>query len=296
MPVNEPSYGIWALVACVVLGGAGCGDGGAPRSTAGFGVGLGTSDWPEPGSETGSVGTTGDSSGAGGPGDDDSTTAGGASTDSPEPGTTGEDRPPAAPMHFSLIFRETVQACGGCGIWFDWQGVDEDKPGLEVSWSLDGVQTTSVYRHGVGPDGDAFGYFILPEGAGQPEQNRHSMLVKQAPARNGLFYADLSQIPVEATIDAATVQLHIHTGEGLAYGDHQSVLEVWSCPTPWNWDEVDWAQASAGVPWGQPGGDFGSFIREIRAWDDMHAVGYDKSNPDAEFDFTAHVQQLQADR
>lgn len=288
-----------ALGVVVALGSVACGDA-EPRPERWPSGGLGASAGVETEADT-------DAAAEGGAGDDTGASGGSPGTqtsgDVPE-GSTGEPPAsdssggdePAVPMDFNLILRETVQACSGCGIWFDWQGVEEDKPGLSVTWSLDGAQTTSVYRHGVGPDGDAFGYFLLPEGAADPSQNRHSLLIKQSPARTGLFYADLSAIPVEATIEQATLHLHIHTDEGLANSDDQSVLEVWECPLRWSWDEATWTQAAAGVPWAQPGGDFGEFVREIRAWEDMHAVGYSKANPDAHFDFTDYVQQLQAER
>ena len=45
-----------------------------------------------------------------------------------------------------------------------------------------------------------------------------------------------------------------------------------------------------------PSMDAAEAFREIRAQEDLHAAGFNKANPDAHFDVTPHVQQLQAAR
>ncbi len=197
-----------------------------------------------------------------------------------------------APLVFNIIIRQTVQACSSCGIWFDWQGVDSQKPRLVVVYEHLGQPHTVEYRHGLSGMDNAHSIFTTPQNSG----TKHSLLVKQTPVRNGLFRADISDIPAAATIVSATLHLHLDTDEGLAYSDHSSVLQVHACDRPWDWDHVTWTNYDSGLAWSQAGGDFGPLIREIRAQEDLHARGFNKANPDAHFDFTAHVQQLQAAR
>ena len=248
------------------------------------------------GSSTGS--TTGDAtegSSSGAPTTTTTTSDPTSTTDATTDATTtgGPDNPP---MDFNLIFRETVMDCGGCGIWFDWEDDPQNKPRLEITWTMDGQEHTSVFQHGLNGTENAFGYFLENPPPANPSDNFHSILVKMAPARTGLFRADISEIPPDATIEEATLFLHIHSHEGLSNADFTSVLEVYECEGDWNWDEANWSQAANGTPWNQPGGDFGEFIREIRAFEDMHALGYNKGNPDAQFSFTDYAVKLQDER
>jgi hypothetical protein len=205
---------------------------------------------------------------------------------------SGDDAATAGPLVFNIIIRQTVQACSGCGIWFDWQGVQSQKPRLVVEYQHLGQPHTAEYQHELNGMDNAHSFFISQQNDGA----KHSILVKQTPRRNGLFRADISDIPAAATIVSATLHLHIETDEGLANSDNSSVLAVHVCDRPWNWDHVTWTSYDNGLAWSQAGGDFGALIREIRAKEDLHDLGFSKANPNAHFDFTAHVQQLQAAR
>ncbi|MCA9657768.1 MAG: DNRLRE domain-containing protein [Myxococcales bacterium] len=281
---TETSFGLTSATASATAStGASTGDtssGGSTSESSGGSTSGGSTTQSSTGST--SEGTT--SSGSASTGD---TSTSGDTTGGPV------DYPP---MDFNLIFRQSVMACSGCGIWFDWQGEDANKPRLEVTWSLDGQQETSVFRHGLDGAENAFGFFIVNPPPASPEEHFHSILVKQSLARTGLFRADIREIPPDAQIDDATLFLHIHSHEGLANSDTSSVLEVHECERDWNWNEATWNQAADGVPWDQPGGDFGELIREIRAKEDLHGAGFNKGNPDAHFDFTDYVKKLQAER
>ena len=246
---------------------------------------------PEPTAMGGDDGSTGESPtpGTG----SSSEESGGETSGEPEPEetTTGEPSPDE-PLLVSLILRQTVQSCGGCGIWFDPQGNAEDRPRLEVTWTAPGsAAVTQSWQYELGDGGDLLSTYVSPSPPAEAAERHHVLLIKQGPANVGLLAADLSAIPADATIDAARLHLHIHTDEGLAYGDHESVLEVWECSTPWDWNTATWDQ-----PWPAPGGDFTRLVREIRAYDDLHALGFNKANPHAHFDFTPFLQLLQSER
>jgi len=214
----------------------------------------------------------------------DASTMDGGTTDAQTPDSSVDaavDGAVNAPLVFNIILRQTVQACSGCGIWFDWQGVQSQKPRLVVQYQHLGQPHTIEYQHGLNGMDNAHSLFTSPQNDGA----KHSMLVKQAPERNGLFWADISDIPEAATID-----------EGFAYSDTTSVLAVHVCTTPWNWDYVTWTNYDNGLAWSQAGGDFGPLIREIRALEDLVNMGFSKANPNAWFDFTPYVQQIQAAR
>ena len=196
------------------------------------------------------------------------------------------------PLAFNIIFRQSVQACSSCGIWFDWQDVDSQKARLVVEYQHQGQTYTAEYQHGLDGMDNAHSIFFSPSSTG----HKHALLVKQAPLYNGLFRADISDIPTDASIVSASLHLHIHTDEGLAYSDLSSVLDVHACDKAWNWDQLSWSNYDSGMAWDQSGGDFGQLIRQIRAKEDMRDRGFSKANPNAHFDFTAHVQQLQAER
>jgi hypothetical protein len=74
----------------------------------------------------------------------------------------------------------------------------------------------------------AHSFFTSPQNDGA----KHSMLVKQTPRRDGLFSADISDIPAAATIVSATLHLHIESDEGLANSDTSSVLADHVCDRP----------------------------------------------------------------
>ena len=198
------------------------------------------------------------------------------------------------PMDFNILFKQTVQVSGGSGIWFASQGVASQRPRLVIDYSCQNTNQTAEYQYGLNGMDNAYSIFI--EGF-EPFQvgEKHSILAKQRPLRNGLFRADIRDIPMEASIISATLHLHIHTEEGLGNSDNSSVWSVHAGDKLWDWDQVSWTHFAAGEPWSQAGGDFGEKIRDIRA-KDMHDVGFSKASPHAYFDFTDYVRGLQATR
>jgi hypothetical protein len=212
------------------------------------------------------------------------------------PHAPGKDAAPdgksPGPLVFNIILRQTVQDCSECGVWFDWQGRQDDKPKLVVDFEDSDGLRTSIYQHGLGGTENGFAYTLSPDG----DNAKHSILVKLGPQRTGLFRADLSDIPPNATIQKATLHLHIQTDEGLADVDTTSVLAVHECERDWSWDHASWTHWNSGAVWAQPGGDFGTFVRDIRAKEDIRDRGFGKANPDVDFDFTPHVIALQAAR
>jgi len=196
------------------------------------------------------------------------------------------------PMVFNIIFRQTVQNCADCGIWFDWQEEQDDKPKLVVEFERQGCAYESAYQHDLGGMDNAFGFYLAPNGKGV----KHSILVKQAPRRTGLFRADISDIPSDASITKATLHLHINTDMGFSDTDVASVLSVYACEKTWNWDHATWSQYDDGKNWDEQGGDFGAFIRPIRAKEDILDRGFGSDVPNVFFDFTSYVVQLQAAR
>ncbi len=196
------------------------------------------------------------------------------------------------PMVFNIILRQTVQNCSECGIWFDWQEEQDDKPKLVVEFERQGCAYESTYQHGLGGMDNAFGFYLAPNDKG----TKHSILVKHAPRRTGLFRADISDIPFDASIIKATLHLHINTDMGFSDTDHTSVLSVHTCEKTWSWDHASWSQYDDGKDWDEQGGDFGAFIREIRAKEDIRDRGFGDDAPNVFFDFTSYVVQLQAAR
>ena len=196
---------------------------------------------------------------------------------------------------FNIIIRQTHQSCSGCGIWFDWQGKQADKPRLAVKYEHDGVQHTAEYQHGLGGMDNAHAIWIQ-SGKAHDDGNKHEMLIKKGPHRNGLLRVDVSDIPADATITQARLHLHINKHEGLANGDHSSVLMVHESAREWDWNSVSWTHAATGQPWTTTGGDLGREVREIHAGVDMHDLGFNKGHPNGFFDFTPYMQLLQSER
>jgi hypothetical protein len=234
--------------------------------------------WPDPEQDAGTVDANG---GEDGP------------IETPDAQTEPLDSGPSHdPLWFNIIVRQTEMACSSCGIWFDWQQEQENKPKLVVEFQHEGSGQANTYQHGLGGMENAFSMYLSAAG----DRIKHSMLVKKSLARHGFFRADIGDIPVGATVTKATLHLHIHTHEGLAFSDQSSVLAVHACDKLWSWDHATWSQYDQGASWNESGGDFGAFIREIRAKEDLVDRGFSKANPDAHFDVTAYVAELQATR
>jgi hypothetical protein len=196
---------------------------------------------------------------------------------------------------FNVIVRQTYQSCSGCGIWFDWQGAQANKPRLVVEYEHAGELRTADYQHDLRGMDNAHTTWIQ-RGRGHEEGNKHQMLIKHGPQRNGLLRVDASDIPVDATIVEALLHLHLNSHEGLAGGDRTSTLMVHECARDWDWNSVSWTHAATGQPWTTAGGDFGREVGELHAGRDMHGRGFNKGRPNGFFDFTAYMQLLQSER
>ena len=207
-------------------------------------------------------------------------------------GTGGSPNPP---LIFNLVFRQTFQSCAACGIWFDPQGNPGDRPRLVVRYNHKGSEQSQTFQYG--KSHPLYAYFLAPPAqAGPRSEHEHSLLVKKAPARTGLVFADLSVIPPQAKILQARLHLHIDTKEGLSNNDKTSVLTVYTGLRKWDFKTVDWNQWTTGKLWKTPGGDSGAVVRKLEAGPDFWARGFNKANPNAHFDFTPHVVSLQAKR
>jgi hypothetical protein len=196
---------------------------------------------------------------------------------------------------FNIIIRQTYLSCSSCGIWFDWQGKQANKPRLVVEYEHAGALHTAEYQHDLEGMDNAHSIWIQ-SGHAHDEGNKHQMLIKKSPHRKGLLRVDASDIPVDATITEARLHLHINKHEGLANGDHSSILMVHEAAQDWDWNSVSWTHAATGQPWTTKGGDLGREVREIHAGGDMHDLGFNKAHPDGFFDFTPYMQLLQTER
>jgi hypothetical protein len=196
---------------------------------------------------------------------------------------------------FNIIIRQIHQSCSSCGIWFDWQDQQANKPKLVVKYEQAGEQYTVEYQHDLMGMDNAHAIWIK-SGLDHDETHKHQMLIKRGPRRNGLFRVDASDIPVDASIVEARLHLHLNNREGLANSDHTSTLMVYECTRNWNWNSVSWTHATRDQLWMSEGGDFGREVREIHAGRDMHDRGFRKSSPNGFFDFTPYMQLLQRER
>jgi hypothetical protein len=196
---------------------------------------------------------------------------------------------------FNIITRQTHQSCSSCGIWFDWQEEQANKPKLVVEYEQAGEQYTAEYQHDLMGMDNAHAIWIK-SGQDHDEAHKHQMLIKRGPRRNGLFRVDASDIPVDAAIVEARLHLHLNNHEGLANADHTSTLTVYECTRDWDWNSVNWTHATRDQLWTSEGGDFGREVREIHAGRDMHDRGFNKASPNGSFDFTPYMQLLQRER
>lgn len=131
---------------------------------------------------------------------------------------------------FDLTFKQTTLPCGECGI------------------SFDSVELVIVHSQGT---------FSARRGA---------MHIKKAPYRVGHFKADISSIPREAQIVRATLNMLFNRDEGIANGDHGTVISVYDARS--------------------------SLVRKITASGDIKGKGYSKANPLLPVDFTAYAKRL----
>ena len=148
-----------------------------------------------------------------------------------EPETAATD---ARTGDFNLVFEMSYQSCSSCGIWFD--------------------SAELVIEH-------SEGRFTA--------QQSGSLLIKEKPYRQGRFNADISSIPSSATIESATLYMHLNRDEGISNDDFTSKISVH----------------------GYIGGSL-NYIREITAQDDIKGKGYSKANPVVPIDFTDYARQI----
>jgi hypothetical protein len=135
---------------------------------------------------------------------------------------------------FNLVFEMSYQSCSSCGIWFD--------------------SAELVIDHS--------------EGRFTARQTG-SLLIKEAPYRQGRFKADISSIPRSANIQSATLYMRLNSHEGIANGDSRSKI------------------AAYGYINGSK-----TYLRDITAQHDIKGKGYHKGNPVVPIDFTAYARRL----
>lgn len=159
-----------------------------------------------------------------------------AATDEAAAAATPQGAPAAGGSNnFSLLFVQETQPCASCGIWFD--------------------SAQLVINHSAGT-------FTKSKSGG--------LLIKLSSGKLGTFQADLSSIPASATIQNATLYMHLNTHEGIANSDNSSVITAYDTS----------------------GGSRGAVVRTITAAGDIKGKGYSKSNPNVPIDFTAYAQQV----
>lgn len=106
--------------------------------------------------------------------------------------TPTEPTEPVKPVptdEFDLTFKQTTQACGSCGIWFD-------------SMNLVVKYTDGEYSH----------------------EETGRLLIKKSPYSDVNFTADLATIPATASITSATLYMLLNSDEGIANSDDSSVI------------------------------------------------------------------------
>ncbi len=146
--------------------------------------------------------------------DDDGGTAGGSGVAETNPqavvqsaaqeAAVTEAAPQGAPAasgsgNFCLVFKQTVQPCASCGIWFD-------SAELVINYS----DSNKPFR----------------------KAQKGNLLIKQSSGKVGRFQANLSSIPGGAIIEKATLNMNLNTHEGIAGSDNSSVITVFDCQGP----------------------------------------------------------------
>ncbi len=247
----------------------------------------------------------------------DADTAGGTWLSWNNSGSWGDSS--CQPLELNLIMEQVNQACPDCQIWFWDMGVPEQRARLELHWSDSSGNHVSNYSAGPhGTDGPLWTTRILAEppwwgpGACPPGDSScvadflHHFEARGtldgAPLWHGMLRGEMYDVPCDATITQAKLHLHINEHEGLANADHSSVVSFYRGTRRWQPEMVHGLQygtdPNTGAPlsWTTPGGDFGSWVLDLRAQQDFWDRGFNKANPAAWFDFTNHLAQLQQER
>ncbi len=221
------------------------------------------------------------------------------------------------PLELDLVLKKTSAPCWDCEFWFDPMDVPEQRPRLEVRWTLDGVPTTSMFQDGpLGVDGALTSTFIMgadallgPGSCPSGDQSCRANFLHKLRTQvwdgvhyyNGLVYTDLSPIPCDAQIEHARLWLWIHEQRGLANSDQSSTATFYEGVRRWDIETVHGLRYAVGPDgadrlWTTPGGDIGEAVLDIEAERDLWARGFHKASPAAWFDFTAHLSAQQAER
>ncbi|HJN74585.1 MAG TPA: hypothetical protein QGF58_11680 [Myxococcota bacterium] len=220
-------------------------------------------------------------------------------------------------MDLNLVLKKTSAPCWDCEFWFDPMDVEAQRPRLEVRWSLDGVSSTSVFQDGPsGVDGPLTSTFIMgadallgPGSCASGDDACRANFLHKLRTQvwdgvhyyNGLVHTDLSAIPCEAEIEEAQLWLWIHEERGLAGADKTSTAAFYRGVRDFDVETVHGLRYGVGADgadllWTTPGGDIGESVLEIEATRDFWDRGFHKGSPEAWFDFTDHVQDLQFER
>ena len=221
------------------------------------------------------------------------------------------------PLDLNLVLKKDTQPCWDCEFWFYTGGVAQRRPRLEVRWRDGDAVQTSVFQDGpLGTSGPLHSAFIMgadallgPGSCPDDDDACRENFLHQVRAHrwdgvnyyNGLVTAELSSIPCEATIEDARLWLWIHEQRGLAGADHTSTATWYRGVRPVDIQKVHglrYAVAADGsdLLWSTPGGDVGEPVQTLEAQRDLWDRGFHKGSPDAWFDFTDHLVDLQHER
>ncbi len=220
-------------------------------------------------------------------------------------------------LDFDLVLKKTSAPCWDCEFWFDPMEVEEQRPALEVTYTSAGVTETAVFQDGpLGTDGDLISTFIMgadallgPGSCPLGDEACYADFLHKIRTQvwdgvhyyNGLVFSDISSIPCGAEIDEAKLWLWIHQERGLANSDATSTASFYRGVRDWDYRYVNGVRYnvdSAGndLHWTTAGGDIGAHVRDLEAQADFWERGFHKASPNAWFDFTDHVQELQDER
>jgi hypothetical protein len=202
--------------------------------------------------------------------------------------------------------------------WFSWMNESRLKPKLAVEWTWQARAQAKTWQHGV--DGSEWPQTIFLLRGDEPghvrwgghadlragrEGHKHHFFAKDAPGRCGFVKADLSEIPLGATIMRAELILHIHDKEGLKAGRDpaaQGIAGFRHVNKDWNWDELTFTHYAAGQPWTTPitsypylgHGDVSPVLWSLDRQRDLADRGFHKNGVrDYPLDLTAYVVRLQ---
>ncbi|MGH8019209.1 MAG: hypothetical protein ACREIA_13125, partial [Opitutaceae bacterium] len=165
--------------------------------------------------------------------------------------------------------------------WFSSMDRPELKPKLLVEWRSGGRSHTKTWQHGVDGSDYPQAFFLRRGNApgrvqwgvqgeqGRREAHKHHFFAKDRPARCGFVKADISEIPVDATIVRAELVLHIHDTEGLKAdpdpeGPSAGIGRFRHVNKDWDWDHMTFTHYAAGKPWTTPTETYPFFRRRRR--------------------------------